>query len=630
MTERVQYDQNAAPRSTPSTAELIEHLSCFQGAPNEFLLNLLAVQCHLASASCGAVIRPREDGQVDIPAAFPPLPKDAPTPPVWLAQAVESGRDVLANGVTAVRPLHGTDDLYGQPATRWLVLLPIKRLNQVEGLAAFVLENIDQAALEGGRQKLELTVSLLSLYEMRLLLQSREVDLERMQRAMGVLSAVNAQGKFAGATMAMCNEITARWGGDRASFGILKGRYVHLKAMSHTEKFSRKMKLVQEIEGAMEECLDQDIEIIYPTPKDATYVSRTAANLSKHHGPTAIVSLPLRRDGEPVAVLTIERSVDKPMNTEELETLRLVGDLITARLMNLYERDRWFGAKLAAGAGKTAAGLIGPKHTWAKLLALALMGVALFLLLAKGDYEAEAPCLLEATQRRIVPAPFEGFLKSTNVDPGDPKKRKVNVGEVLGELQTEELHLQLFNAEQERIQYKTQGKVARDAGKTGEVKVALAQAEQAKAKVDLLKHRLAQAKLRSPIEGFVIVGDLQKQLGAPVKTGDVLYEVAPLEALRGELYVPEDQIADVHVEQRGELAIAAKPDVKIPFVVEKIFPLAELKDQKNVFRVRVRLERRQPWMRPGMEGLAKINITKKSYAWIWTRKLRNWIQMKLW
>jgi len=35
-------------------------------------------------------------------------------------------------------------------------------------------------------------------------------------------------------------------------------------------------------------------------------------------------------------------------------------------------------------------------------------------------------------------------------------------------------------------------------------------------------------------------------------------------------------------------------------------------------------------MRPGMEGLAKVEITKARYAWIWTHRLVNWVRMKLW
>jgi hypothetical protein len=31
-----------------------------------------------------------------------------------------------------------------------------------------------------------------------------------------------------------------------------------------------------------------------------------------------------------------------------------------------------------------------------------------------------------------------------------------------------------------------------------------------------------------------------------------------------------------------------------------------------------------------MEGLAKVDIGQRAYGWIWTRKLVNWVRMKLW
>ena len=58
--------------------------------------------------------------------------------------------------------------------------------------------------------------------------------------------------------------------------------------------------------------------------------------------------------------------------------------------------------------------------------------------------------------------------------------------------------------------------------------------------------------------------------------------------------------------------------------------MAVIENQRNVFKVRVRLLSSYPWMRPGMEGVAKISVGKRRYAWIWTRKMVNWIRMKLW
>jgi len=53
-------------------------------------------------------------------------------------------------------------------------------------------------------------------------------------------------------------------------------------------------------------------------------------------------------------------------------------------------------------------------------------------------------------------------------------------------------------------------------------------------------------------------------------------------------------------------------------------------NDRNIFKVRVRLSEPPFWMRPGMEGVAKVSIGERPYIWIWTRKVVNWLRMKLW
>ena len=774
-------------------AEIIERLSRFDGPPEQFLVNLLAVQCHLASAGGGAILRvspagpgqspgagPPPGGNVEVLAVYPP-PAQGAAAPVWLAQSAELAPQVIAAGKPDVKPLHNAQDLYGAPANQNVILLPLRGGSGVQGLAAFVVTTSDQQVLNAARERLELTLSLLSLYEMRLTLQQRQGDLTRLRLAMETTAAVNEQDRFAGAAMALCNEVSSRWKCDRVSLGFLKGRYVHLKAMSHTEKFSRKMKLVQDIESAMEETLDQDVEVAYPAGPDATFVHRASAELSKRHGPTAVVNLPLRRDGEVASVVTLERPVDQPFRLDEIEALRLTIDLVTPRLVNMHRQDRWFGARAAAAVGDGLGALVGPKHTWIKMAGIAIFAAALFLILAKGDYRAEATFVLEPVAQQVLPAPFEGFLKQVYVRPGDlvvgagdrekpswlltddgvaswpvllaelrrqgsdespqaqagkriwsllsePTRREIvaststdpndavkmalaGVAEpvrkavlddingllisrafydaeawadstlsdrqrhlldtpaarlegdrlvelnrsllaaalpgivgpgptVLGTLATVELRLELKSAEAEWHGYRKQMDAAMREDKRADAQIAQARTDQVAARMELLAHKIAQAVIVASMDGYVISGDLRKQLGAPVKTGDVLFEVAALANLRAELSVPEDLIADVQAafereeeaggELGGELATTARPDERITFVVERINPVAEVVEQSNVFKVRVRLLSTPSIFRPGMEGLGKIDIDRRSYGYIWTRRMINWVRMKLW
>ena len=547
--ERSQVQGNpAAGRLT--TAEVIDRLGRFDGPPEQFLANLLAVQCQVGSAEGGAILRAGAQGRPEVLVVYPPLPAGAAAP-VWLAQAAESFREVLEAGATAVKPLHSPDDLYGQPARHHVILVPIRgQPGAVRGIEAFVVESRDPAVLAAGRERLELTVSLLSLYEMRLLLQRRQTDLRRLRAAMETLAAVNEQERFAGLAMALCNEVATRWQAERVSLGFLKGRYVQVRAMSHTEKFSRRMQIVQDTEAAMEECLDQDIEVLFPPLAEATYVSRAAGELSRRHGPVAVVSLPLRRAGQPVAVLTLERPADRPFTAEEVESLRLTADLCAPRLANLEEQGRWFGARAAAGLRKGLALAVGSKHTWVKVAVILILGLLGFMVFGKGEYRVEAPFVLEPIEQQVIPAPFEGFLKSVLVEPGETV---VGGRTELATLNTEELRLRLGAARAEQATYQIQAAAAQRDSKTAEAQIAQAQADRAAAQADLLEYQIGRATLKSPMSGRVVSGVLKRQQGAPVKAGDVLFEVAPLEALRAQLSVSEDDVPDVAEWQTGDL-----------------------------------------------------------------------------
>lgn len=594
------------------------------GSLAEFLSGLLAATCRLGPAQAGVVLRHQEGNRIDVLAVHPEL-ADSEEPPAWLRTAAQVAHDSIQANRPATAPWSQDDGPRGPGGH--ILAIPLKLADLPAAAAAFLVQARDEAALRAIRERLEMGLLLLTLSESRQALQKKELDLRRLHRAMETLSAVNSHRRFGSTAMALCNEAAAQWQCDRVSLGVLKGRYVQVKALSHTESFSRKMQMVQDLESAMEECLDQDCEVIHPAAPDSTYISRQTAELSQRHGPLAIASLPIRYAQKVWGVLTLERPADRPFTAEEVEAVRLALELCTARLAAMQEHDRWIGAKLAAGLREILGLVVGPRHTWAKIVAILALAATVFLIFAKGNYRAEASFVLEGTERQIVPAPFDGYLKTVNVEVSDAIRASETS---LGELDTAELRLKLAEAKADRAGYLKQTDAAMRDGETAQAQIAEANAEKAQAQIDLFDYMIGQAKLLSPLSGTVVEGDLKRQIGAPVKMGDVLFEVTPLESLRAVLHVREDQIADVQVGQRGRLATASYPAQRIAFEVERVNPIAEVVKQKNVFKVRVRLLELYPWMRPGMEGVAKIDLAKRPYAWIWTRKIVNWVRMKLW
>jgi len=619
----------------PRAAELIKQLGQFDGSGAQFFVNLLAVQCFLSQADSAAILANNEQKGVDVLAIYPALsssgrsptqPGGQQTTPAWLNQSAELLREATSTDAVIVKALRDADD-DNRADRSYIVLVPLKIADVGEAMETFVVRTSNRDALEASQEQLELTANLLGISEKRLTLQKKQAGLRRLQQAMETLSAINRQNRFTSTAMALCNESASQWQCERVSVGFLKGRYVRLKAMSHTEDFSRKMKIVQDIESVMEECLDQDCEVIYPASQEAAYISRSAGELSRQHGPLAVLSLPFRQDGEARAVLSLERESGKSFNLEEIEAIRLACELCTARLLELYEHDRWIGARVVAKARGALAILLGPKYTWTKILAILVLGVVLFLIFGKGQYRAEAPFVLETTYQQVVCASFDGYIKGVNVEVGDTVKENETT---LAELDTAELRLQLAAAKAEKAGYLKQVAAAMRDGETAQAQIAQANSDKVDAQIELLNYLIEQGKIISPISGTVVKGDLKRQIGAPVKTGDVLFEVMPLESLRAELLVPEDQIFDIAVDQEGYLATVSYPAQRIKFVVERINPMAEVVNNRNVFKVRVRLLERRSWMRPGMEGVAKVSIGKRRYIWIWTRRIVNWLRMKLW
>lgn len=597
-------------------------------APEQFLRELLAAQCRTAPAEAGAFIRVQPPGRPEALAVHPPA-RPGQSGPAWLTAAIEAVAAAPDSETPRLMQLEGGDGFYGDSVAT-LALLPIplqpgEPAQAPRGVGAFLIRTTADAA-PGVAARLELSSRLVHLFGLQARIERREGDVERMRRALDVVAASAEPTRFVTAATAMCNHLGTAWGCERVSLGVVRGRAVRAAAISHTEKIVRATSTVQAIEAAMEESADQDLEVVHPDAPDSPRIGRAARELSEREGGRSVCTLPLRHAEAVVGALTLERAADRPFDADELATLRLVCELTAGRLVNLSAQDRWFGARAAAELRRWGAALVGPKHTWAKLAAGLVIAATLFLVFAKGTYRVEGTFRLDSVERRVAPAPFDGVLREVLVDVGDEVAR----GDVLARLDDSELRLQLVAAEAELASLQREVAIAQRERKEAEAQMARAKTEKAEAEIALLRERIDRAELRAPVSGRVVTGDLRRLVGAPVRQGETMFEVAPIDALRAEVYVPEADIADVAVGQPGRIATATFPDRRLAVVVERIDPVAEAREQKNVFRVRARLDEAPAWLRPGMEGVARIDAGERRYAWIWTRRVVNWVRMRLW
>ena len=137
-------------------------------------------------------------------------------------------------------------------------------------------------------------------------------------------------------------------------------------------------------------------------------------------GPPASSACRFAKTANVTAVMTLERPPERPFNRlEEIETVRLICDLCAPGCWTSRRSDRWIGARMASRAREHVGVLLGPEHTWAKVGAVLVFLMAVFLATAKGDYRIKAAFAFEAQNQQVVVAPFDTFTKSVSVEPGD-------------------------------------------------------------------------------------------------------------------------------------------------------------------------------------------------------------------
>ncbi|MFM2151232.1 MAG: hypothetical protein RLZZ187_3538 [Pseudomonadota bacterium] len=262
---------------------------------------------------------------------------------------------------------------------------------------------------------------------------------------------------------------------------------------------------------------------------------------------------------------------------------------------------------------------------------LAVAGVAavlgLLAVLPRAS-EVAAPMVLQPERAQSVTAPFDGILEASAAQPGDSVRGGVTP---LARLQTRELELELASARARAANDRREATVARAAGQPAQEQIALLSAQRADAQVAMLEHRLRLADIRAPADGVILAGDLRRSLGQPVGRGQLLFEIALGGPLRAEILVLDEHAPAVRPGQIVRLAPAAEPNRRREAVVERVRPMAELVDGRNVFRVIARLEdTQQDGLRPGMEGWARIETGRTTWlAWLLRDPVR-WLRRQFW
>jgi RND family efflux transporter MFP subunit len=613
---------NSGKAAADDVVERLERIRRFSGPPNEFWPSFLEESARLVEARFGLLLLRAEDGaswrKVCVwPAAGAAL------------QGLDPRIDVIADAA-ALQGFALEQDAGAANGKRAgaMVGIRLKIDGDRSSVAVFLLENGAGLSAAEAVLRLRLVADTPAIYQLGQTVSRAKSDVVKFAEALDLMTLLNAEKRYMAAAMTFCNELASRYRCDRVSLGWLKGAYVRIQAISHMEKFERKMDVAQDLERVMEEAFDQEEEILWPRPagEGARSVVRDHEGFSRERGSRFICSLPVRLDDKPIGVVTCERS-DAPFSDEEVRGLRVLCDQAARRLGDLKHHDRWFGARLVTFTREALAKLFGVEHTFAKLAGVVICAALAFLVFGQLNYRVEAPFMLKTDDLAYLPAPFDGYIQKVRVKIGD----RVKKGDPLLVLDTRELLLEESTAVANLNRYGREAAKARAQNALADMKVAQALEEQAQARLDLVRYHLAHAELKAPFAGVVVEGDLKELLGAPVKKGDILFKVALLENMYAELKLGERDVHEITAAADGEIAFVSRPDLTFPIRVQRIDPVAVTEEGENIYKVRAGFpEAISPWWRPGMSGVAKINVGKRNILWIFTHRTIDFLRLFFW
>ena len=581
-------------------------------SPEEFCQSWLELQCRILSGVSDALVVLQKPGiETFAPVAFwPEARRERPQ----LSQVIERA---LREGRGLVEPRRGA----------YHMAYPVRVDDKVRGVVGLELDWREETELQIAMRELQWGAGWLEVL-LRRAADPLEAARLRLNTMLQLVAVFLEHENFRDAAAAFVTELASRLGCDRVVLASLERGAVRIEAVSHAAQFDRQANLLVATLNAMSEALDQREPVVYPNEAEShAVVTLSHAELAQASGAAGIATYPLVHGGRQVGALTLERAHGLRFDRLSLELLEglalLLGPLVEMRRV----QARGLPAHAAHSARDFWSRLAGPGHAGLKLALGLVAAIALFLSFATGTYRVAADAKIEGEIQRAIAAPFQGYVRESAVRAGDTVQR----GQLLARLDDRDLRVERARLIAQREQYGQQYRDAMSRQERAQVRIASAQMAQAEAQLALVEEQLARTEIVAPFSGVLVSGDLTQSLGAPLERGQVMLELAPLDAYRVVLQVDEHDLAWLKLRQHGELILTALPGERYPFTVSKITPVASAREGRNLFRVEAQLDTKAGTrLRPGMEGVAKIDIDERRLGWIWSRRLIDWLRLKSW
>ena len=499
-----------------------------------------------------------------------------------------------------------------------VVFLSLRSANQPE---LFMVTLKNSTDLTSTFAKLQKIVSALQLVRKNSTLNNSMWQLNSLAAIMELVGKIEKSDTVKSACEMVSNELVCLLGCESVAVGLFKKRKLELNAISGIAKIDRASRTCQDYQQALYESVVRDQQGAYPAHDiDNGHLLLAHKQLASTVQSQSAISQPLTKgDDEDAIGSWIFTGSQSQLASEhfgrfvETATPHISGAL---DLLRRAEKSRL----------KRMWSLFNRKTKLFTRLMIPISLVAFFLLMQVPiTYKVRCNCTVEPVLRRFAVAAFDGLVESGFVEPGD----LVEKDQVLAEIDGRTIRWELLGVSSQRKQSLRQREI--ELADRNIPKTLLAELENRRltAEEEVLKYKQDHLKIRSPIAGVVLSGSLERAEAASVKTGQVLFEIGPMDPVKIEIAIPADDASQVKKGHPVTVWIEGQEDRPLESVIERIHPRSETRDALNIFVAELKFENPEEMLRPGMKGVVRIDAEKRSLGWSLFHKPINYMRSRL-
>ncbi len=406
----------------------------------------------------------------------------------------------------------------------------------------------------------------------------------------------------------IANELQNLFRCDYVAVGYRKDKSsdARLLALSSTADFDHQSRTTMALKNAFDETLLRGTITRFPDQKkDLATRALAHRKLAQHLRCESVVSMPLRnQQDELIGVITIMGGRDLARSTRTSNLARALEHPVGSSLQVVRKIEGGWLTRLSRR-------IFAQEKVSTKWAVVAVVLIATISMFMPVPYRIHCDCTAEPVNRSFSVAPYEGLLENTFVEPGDVVQRD----QILARMDGREIRFKIAGLVAERDRAARKRDIHRANNEISDAIRADLERKRFETELEVMQHREQNLEVRSSIAGIVLSGSLDRRQNYPVKVGQTLYEIAPIDPIRVELSIDAEEIMHLSKDQTVYLRFDGFGTETLAGRISRIRPSSTIRDEQNVFVAEVILTNTDKEIRPGMDGKARVIGPRHTLGW---------------